>query len=232
MSKNSKALNMLYFGFSIDICESVFHYKSAKEIWDYLCCHYGSNEEISDLEMITDEENGDDKSEPYTELVEKQDQEEHEFENNIQDLSTPMSNENEAKNFIDNSSQSCLNFIDLNTTIRNVFSKLYASGIKSKKWDKSKKKNLATSRFSLVSNSYGPKKKKVPKFCPKYFFLQKSMNNGQFFRKLIVFHLGKIKPCYQAFKFLRNSKGQLKREACQKANQKMASVGLPKVKIR
>ena len=92
-----------------------------------------------------------------------------------------MSKGNEVKNFIDNSSQSCQNVIDLNTTIGNIFSKSYASGSKSKKWDKSKKKNLATSRFSLVSNSYGPKKKGVPKFCPKYFLLQKSMNNGIFF---------------------------------------------------
>ena len=84
-----------------------------------------------------------------------------------------MSKENEVKNFIDNSSQSCLNIIDLNTTIGNIFSKPYASGIKSKKWDKSKKKNLATSRFSLVSNCYGPKKKS----CPICSILHNSMKN-------------------------------------------------------
>ena len=118
---------MLYCGISIDICESVFHYKSAKEIWDYLCCHYGSNEEISDLDTITneetieitkfkarhiddrnnpdekcDDENGDDKSEPHTESVEKQDREEYELKKNIQDLSTPKCKENEVENCIDN----------------------------------------------------------------------------------------------------------------------------------
>ena len=81
-------------------------------------------------------------------------QEECEFKRNIQDLSTSKSKENEVKNFIDNSSQSCLNFTDLNTTIGNIFSKLYASGIKSKKWHKSEKKNLDRSRFSFVSNPY------------------------------------------------------------------------------
>lgn len=38
MTKNSKAINMLYCGLYIDICEYVFQYRSAKEIWDYL--HY------------------------------------------------------------------------------------------------------------------------------------------------------------------------------------------------
>ena len=114
MSQNSKAINMLYCGLSTDIYELVFHYTSAKDIWDYLCCRYGSNEEITDLEIITNEENGDDKSEPHAELLEKQDQEEHEFKKNIQDLSTPMSKENEVKNFSDNSSLYYLDFIDLN----------------------------------------------------------------------------------------------------------------------
>ena len=31
-SKNSKTINILYCGLTIEICESIFHYKSAKEI--------------------------------------------------------------------------------------------------------------------------------------------------------------------------------------------------------
>ena len=42
MSKNSKAMHILY-------CESIFHCKSAKEIWDYLYYLYGTNEIFSDL---------------------------------------------------------------------------------------------------------------------------------------------------------------------------------------
>ena len=111
MTKNSKVMNTLYCGPSIDICESVFDYNSAKEICDYLCCHYGSNVDITDLDTITNEEtieitkfkarhvndrnnldekcedeNGDDKSEPHRELVEKQDQEVYELKKNIEDL--------------------------------------------------------------------------------------------------------------------------------------------------
>ena len=36
MPKKSKAINVLYCGLSINICEYVFYYKSAKEIWHYL----------------------------------------------------------------------------------------------------------------------------------------------------------------------------------------------------
>jgi len=43
MSKISKAINMQYCGLSSDICEYVFYYKSAKEIWDYLYYSYSDN---------------------------------------------------------------------------------------------------------------------------------------------------------------------------------------------
>ena len=38
MTKNYEAINLLYCGISIDICDYVFHCKSAKEIWNYLYC--------------------------------------------------------------------------------------------------------------------------------------------------------------------------------------------------
>ena len=71
---------------------------------------------------------------------------------NVHELSTPKKKENEVKNFIGNSSQLCLDVIDLYTTTDRFISNFYASGIESKKWDKSKKKNLATSILSLASN--------------------------------------------------------------------------------
>ena len=39
MSKNSKAINILHCDLFIDICECIFQYKSAKEIWNYLIIH-------------------------------------------------------------------------------------------------------------------------------------------------------------------------------------------------
>ena len=41
ISTNSKAIYVLYYGVSIEICELVFHCKSTKEIRDYLLsiCH-------------------------------------------------------------------------------------------------------------------------------------------------------------------------------------------------
>ena len=56
MAKNSKAINMLYCGLSIEICESIFYCKSAKEIWDTLCQLYSINKKILDLDLVKQEE--------------------------------------------------------------------------------------------------------------------------------------------------------------------------------
>ena len=50
MLKNSKAMNTLYCGLNIDICGSIFHCKSAKEIWDYLYYLCVTNKKILDFE--------------------------------------------------------------------------------------------------------------------------------------------------------------------------------------
>ena len=92
-------------------------------------------------------------------------------------------------------------------------------------------KNLL-SLYALTSNHYGPKKTWVPKSCPRDFFLQNSMKNGEIFRKLLECLLGKIKTSLLEFEFIWNFRGRIKYDACQKVNQKMVNVGLPKVKIR
>ena len=56
MSKNSKAIWMVYCGLSIDICEYVFQYKSAKKVQDYLHYLYGANEKVLDLDIVKHEE--------------------------------------------------------------------------------------------------------------------------------------------------------------------------------
>ena len=56
MSKNSKAINMLYCSLSIEICESIFYCKSAKEIWDTLCQLYSTNGKILDFDLVKQEE--------------------------------------------------------------------------------------------------------------------------------------------------------------------------------
>ena len=121
--------------------------------------------------------------------MEKQDQEQYEFETNVQELSTPKSKENEVKNFSDNSFQFCLDVVDLYTTSDRFISDFYASGIKYRKLDRSNKKILATSMLSLASNPHGPKEKKFPGYCN----LRNSMKNGQIFVKLFAHNFETLK---------------------------------------
>ena len=54
--KNSKAINILYHGLRIEICELVFHCKSTKEIRDYLYYLNAINEKVTDYDMIEQED--------------------------------------------------------------------------------------------------------------------------------------------------------------------------------
>jgi len=46
-----------------------------------------------------------------------------------------------------------------------------------------------------------------PKSCPRYFFLQNSMKNGEIFEKLLGRLPGKIKTSLLEFEFMRNFRG-------------------------
>jgi len=56
MSKNFKAINILYCALTVDIYEFILHCDSAKEIWKTLYNLYGSNQSVVLSEFVTQDE--------------------------------------------------------------------------------------------------------------------------------------------------------------------------------
>ena len=67
--KISKLLIFLYYGHTTEICEAVFLFEGAKEIWDYLCFQYATNEKVLDFDMIEQVGNDIDPCEKRDEMI-------------------------------------------------------------------------------------------------------------------------------------------------------------------
>jgi len=240
ISKNFKAINILYCALTIDIYELISHCDSAKKILETLYYLYGTNknavlsEFVAHDEMVMDEivkqleddqqheelesERGD-KMQDFIYNDVKHAQIEELLENGEKNKyscysSILESGKYEVKSMLEFSnnilSLECHIFDDLNTTPNFPLSKILICGIKSRKCVKVKGKKNFTPLFLLTSNNFVSKKKRLSRFGRKASFLKNSKKSVHIYEMLLISHLGTNDQFPMVFNPLKNSSRQEK----------------------
>ena len=256
ISKNFKAINILYCALTVDIYEFISHCDSAREIWETLYNLYGTNQNVVLSEFVAQDEIIMDGNVKQVEDHQPHEEQEHEnddpiqrfIHNDVKHAQIEEFLENDEKNndsfilqsgkdevpskiqFSNNSIfPSCHIFYDLNTTPNFQLSKILDCGIKSRKCVKIEGKKNFTSLIFLTSNNFESKKKRVSRFGRATSFLKKSKKNAHVRGILLIPHLCTNNEFSIVFDPLENLSGQGNIGASQTH---MVSYGSPKVKIR
>ena len=248
ISKNFKAINILYCALTIDIYNSIAHCDNAMDIWKTLNGIYGTNHNVVLSEFVAQEEIIMDENDKQVEDCRHSEEKEYEKDDPVQDLLYDVTEHMQIMEQVENGKKdknschlstikigeykvrSTVDFSQNNLPLTcHIFddcqlSRISGCGIKSRKSVEIEKKNCFTSLISLISNYFELMRKIISKYYPKASFLKKLIEN---FYQLLTLYFDIDDLFSIVFKPSENSSRVEKI-----GDENMVSYGLPKVKMK